>query len=421
LRLYRARALGKLERWVAACDDYDAILRSTVAQGETPVTAQAREAAAQEINDAYARTARVSLLDTERAPREVRLDGVIWPREQLDRARAVDPGPHTVDVTRADGTSTRTVVTLAEGESFPLSLQTFQRVELPQPEAALPPVPSRAAQQRSHAPASGATPVSAGDALQEQREPGRRADETFQLDIAPLASMNSRVTSSGSAFDGVEKSDALITRIAVSWYPFGDPVRDLLGFSGSWATDVSGEFQYAEYLAGIQARHFLGNWRLGAKLDFGNIQASSALIALNHILLRPTISAGLGWGDVSIGAEASVRVPVSYISAPIKAATYRYGLEGRFVLDYRVWRWLGLQLSASLLRVAFDLRTSAGATSMDSGSVQSQMATEGVQPQMATEGVQSRMATEGVQPQMATDISAVDLYTTWYAGLTVNL
>jgi hypothetical protein len=362
LRLYRARAFGKLGRWVAACEDYDAILRSQAAADESDVVIQARDAATREGKEACVRIAKLRLVDIDIASDalEVRLDGAVWSPQQLDRVRYLDPGPHGLERIDAGGTVSR-ALSLPAGETLTVSLRSLEPVDATSVDAELlrflAERPRATANERAAAaPDSGrdAAPAArALDAAEARGTAGNPSSESFRLDASLLGTMVHQVDYSAralSAFDGT--STSLVGRVALEWYPLPEHWRDWFGIGSIWVQDFgTGDFDYSESLALLMSRYSWGRWRVGAKLGTGFIMAGGQ----RFVPLEPGLEAGGRFGDLLVHVTGTFIAPISDVSHTIYTDISGYGLEGRLSFDYRIWRWLGVQLSLASRRFAFDL------------------------------------------------------------------
>jgi hypothetical protein len=362
LRLYRARAFGKLGRWVAACEDFDAILRSRAAATEPAVVVPARDAATREGREACVRIAKLRLVEVDRASGalEVRLDGAVWPRQQLDRVRYLDPGPHGLERIDASGASSR-ALSLPAGETLTVSLRSLEPVEQTSVDAELlrflaerpHPAPSARdaalpADTRDAAPAARAT-----EAAEPAGAAGKPSSERFRLDASLLGTMYHQVEYSARALSSFEgTSTSLVGRLALEWHPLPERIRDWFGVGATWVQDYgTGDFDYSESVALVMSRYSWGRWRVGAKLGTGFVMAGGQRFAP----LEPSLELGGRFGDLFVQAVGTFVAPISDVSHSIYTDISGYGLEGRIALDYQVWRWLGVQLSLASRRFAFDL------------------------------------------------------------------
>lgn len=362
LRLYRARAFGKLGRWVAACEDYDAILRSRAAANEPAVVVQARDAANGEGREACVRIAKLRLVEVDSAngALEVRLDGAVWPPQQLGRVRYLDPGPHGLERIDASGTSSR-ALSLPAGETLTVSLRSLEPVEQTSVDAELlrflaerpPPAPNARdaalpADIRDAAPAARAT-----EAAESPGAAGKPSSEIVRVDASLLGTMYHQVEYSARALSSFEgTSTSLVGRLALEWHPLPESIRDWFGVGATWVQDYgTGDFDYSESVAHVMSRYSWGRWRVGAKLGTGFVMAGGQRFAP----LEPSLELGGRFGRLFVQAVGTFVAPISDVSHSIYTDISGYGLEGRLALDYRVWRWLGVQLSLASRRFAFDL------------------------------------------------------------------
>ena len=361
LRLYRARAFGKLGRWVAACEDYDAILRSRAARDESTVVAQARDAATQEGTDACGRIAKLRLVDVAGAAREVRLDGTPWPARQLDRVRYLDPGPHGLERVDARARTSRRVLSLAAGETLTVSLRSLEPVSQARVDGELlrflaerprtSPSDSERSQGVRDTPPPARPPAGVAAPLDAFRP------ETFRLEASPLGSMYHDVDVSERGLQPyADDSTSLVARLALAWFPLPEGARDYLGIGATWVQDFgTGRFAYSKQLARLMSRYSLGRWRFGAGVGTGYQHTGVDLLDQRFSLVEPSLEAGARFGDFSLDAAGNVVIPVGYSATSLYAELSGYGVEGRVALDYHLWRWLGVQLSLSLSRFDFDL------------------------------------------------------------------
>jgi hypothetical protein len=350
---------------VAACEDFDAILRSRAAAGESPVVTQARDAATHEGKDACVRIAKLRLVDVAGDALEVRLDGAVWPPQQLDRVRYLDPGPHGLERIDPRGGSAGRALALAAGETLTVSLRSLEPVDPTRIDGELLRFLAerpRAASDGDAAPPANArdTPpaAEARDAADSRGRAGSPSSESFRLDASPLGTMYHQADYSARALNALEDtSTSLVGRLAIEWYPLPERIRDWFGIGATWVQDFgTGDFDYSESLAQLMSRYAWGRWRFGAKLGTGFIAAGGQRFAP----LEPGLEAGVRFGDLFINAAGTFILPISDVSHGVYTELSGYGLEGRLTLDYRVWRSLGVQLSLASRRFAFDLESPDG-------------------------------------------------------------
>lgn len=391
LRLYRARAFGKLGRWVAACEDYDAILRSRAAADESDIVVRARDAATREGKEACVRIAKLRLVEVDIGSDalEVRLDGAVWPPRQLDRVRYLDPGPHGLERIDARGTVSR-ALSLPAGETLTVSLRSLEAVEQTSVDAEL----LRFLAERPHPAAS--APPNARDAAPSTRagEQGRDtaadpSSERFRLDASLLGTMFHQAEYSARALSSFEDSStSLVGRVALEWHPLPARLRDGFGIGATWVQDFgTGDFDYSESVALLMSRYSWGRWRLGATLGTGFVMAGGQ----RFIPLEPGLEVGGRFGDLFVHVSGTFIAPVSDVNHTLYTDISGYGLDGRLALDYRVWRSLGVQLSLASRRFAFDLELPDGDIVLTGGA------------------------------PVPRSSSMVDRYTSGYLGLIVNL
>jgi len=359
LRSYRARAFGRLGRWVAACEDYDAILRSQAEASESPVVAQAREGASQEGKEACGRIAKLRLVDLAGDAVVVRLDGSVWPSKQLDRVRYLDPGPHAIERVAPRQRARRRVLSIAAGETLTVSLRSLEPVAHASVDAEL----LRFLGERQRPPAGELDPAPVGerDTVISGRESAAkaRARDRFRLEAQPLGSMYHHVDFSAPAFDSFEQdSVGLAGRLALEWSPLPERVRDWFGVGASWVQDFdTSRFHYSQALGFVSSHYTLGRWRFGARLGLGFLEAGVELLDQRFALVEPALDASARFGELTIDTTWAFIAPVGYADHSVYSNLSGYGLEGRVTLDYRVWRWLGVQLSAALGRFDYHLES----------------------------------------------------------------
>lgn len=255
---------------------------------------------------------------------------------------------------------------------------------------------------RTDPPGSGAAPGSPTDSAPPAREaegeqrPG--IAPTLQLDFSFFGSVNNRVSFSRSEFDTYDTDSASMAgRLALSWYPLAAPDLDWLGFGASWVQDYgTGPFHYTEALASVMSRHLAGPWRLGAQLGGGFLHTGVDVLNQRYILLKPSVDAGAQFGNFSADASVGLFAPLTAVGPSFYGDYRGYGVEGRLALDYRLWRWLGVQLSAALSRLEFDLDSPADGAELARGDMRPAVAAP-------------------------SSVTVVDRYTTVLLSLTVNL
>ncbi|HTV19113.1 MAG TPA: hypothetical protein VMG12_10590 [Polyangiaceae bacterium] len=355
LRMYRARAFGKLGRWIAACEDYDAILRSRAAEGESSVVAQARGAAEEEGTDACARIAKLRLVDVASDAVEVRLDGTPWPRPQQERVRYVDPGPHGLERVDPRAGTLRRVLSLAAGEALTVSLRSLEPVAHGSVDADrlrfLVERPRRASGGLERDDASDIA-TSPGGADADAAPPL----DTFRLELAPLGTMYNDVDVSEPSLNRYgDDSTSLVARLALALFPLPERWRDYLGVGATWVQDLgTGRFSYTKSVARIMSRQSFGRWRFGASVGAGYQESGVDLLVQRLSLIEPALEAGVRLGELSVTAAGSVALPLGYSETTLYTDLSGYGVEGRVAFDYRLWRWLGVQLSLGWSRFDFD-------------------------------------------------------------------
>jgi tetratricopeptide (TPR) repeat protein len=253
---------------------------------------------------------------------------------------------------------------------------------------------------RVYAPGSGAAPASPPDsappASKARGELPTDIAPTLQLDFSFFGSMNNRVWFSRSEFATYDTDSASMAgRLALSWYPLPD--LDWLGFGASWVQDYgTGPFHYTEALASVMSRYLAGPWRFGAQLGGGFLHTGVDVLNQRYILLKPSVDAGVQLGNFSTSASFGLLAPLTAVGSSLYGDYRGYGVEGRLALDYRLWRWLGVQLSAALSRLEFDLDSPDGDANLDGGDMLPDM-------------------------EPPSSVTVVDRYTTVLLSLSVNL
>lgn len=108
LRVGRAEALTKLDRWIEAASDYEAALRYTVLASDAPAFAESQKTAGRKLAELRARTP-VLVIQTGDATAQVTIDDYAWKPVRSGEEIAIDPGPHRVVVTAFEQTVTHRV------------------------------------------------------------------------------------------------------------------------------------------------------------------------------------------------------------------------------------------------------------------------------------------------------------------------
>lgn len=351
LRLYRARAFGRMGRWVEACQDYDAILRSPPGKDESVVAAEAREAATDESSEAYARTAKLSLERVGFTERAVRLDGALWPAEQLGTVRELDPGTHLLEVERPPGEPLRIELKLAEGEMLRFSLDSLEakrRSSVPASprRLSLPGVQHSARLSEAHP--TGAGPLAAAS---------ERAD-TFYLDFA-LYSLAIR----SIELEGVTKTpfagstSAFYPVISLRWFPFSGVLHDWLGVTARGGARGAGSI---ESQAGLRGRRVWDPLTFGFEVVFGQLRTApldEGTTIPHYAMLEPGLDLTWQIGDCSLSGAVGAILPYYFGMEAQYPDVSGYGFEATVALEYRLWRWLGVQLSVRGRRIDLDLGT----------------------------------------------------------------
>jgi len=255
---------------------------------------------------------------------------------------------------------------------------------------------------RVYAPSPIAAQVSPPDSAPEageaqgERRPGNAP--ALQLDFSFFGSMNNRVGFSRSEFIAhTADSASMAGRLALSWYPLQGHDLDWLGFGATWVQDYgTGRFHYTEALASVMSRYLTGMWRFGAQLGAGFLHSGADILNQRYIVLKPSVDAGAHWGEFTASAGVGLFAPLTDVGPSFYGDYRGYGVEGRLALDYRLWRWLGVQLSAALSRLDFDLESPVDDAELDRGDT----------------------LPDATVPS---SVTVVDRYTTVLLSLTVNL
>jgi hypothetical protein len=184
-----------------------------------------------------------------------------------------------------------------------------------------------------------------------------RASESFRLEASPLGSMYHDVDVSARGLEPyADDSASLVARLALAWFPLPAGMRDYLGIGATWVQDLgTGRFDYSKQLARLMSRFTSGRWRFGASLGTGYQHTGADLLEERFSFVEPSLEAGVRFGELAIDATGNVILPLGYTATTLYSELSGYGVEGRVAFDYRLWRWLGVQLSLALSRFDFDL------------------------------------------------------------------
>lgn len=205
-----------------------------------------------------------------------------------------------------------------------------------------------------------ASPVEASPSLGTAIEREPRAESALHLDVSLFGSINNRVEFSEGFFDSYgPDSSSLAGRMSLTWY--GLPKHAAwLGFGASWVQDYGmGRFNYTEALGAVTSRYLVGRWHFGAQLGVGYLSSGTEVLSQRYALIKPSAEAGVRLGALSARAIAAFIIPVEEVGNSLYTRSSGYGGEGALVLDYRLWRWLGTQVTGSLSRLALDLEDPA--------------------------------------------------------------
>lgn len=352
LRLYRARASGRLGRWVAACRDYDFILGSNASESESAVTLEARAAAELESADAHRRPAQLKLAYTGIAPRSVRMDGIEWPAAQFGTARQIDPGEHVLEVERPGTEPLRIRSSFGQGETLTFSLDELRLLRhATAPDSPAPPRTPEPVPAARPDPSPAVTNVDHPAPTEHTR--AAPPAEVFRLELSMFGWIDkSRRYDTDDPSLGDTRSDGNITRVAATLFPLSGEWRDWLGITASWETAYR-ERLHRELLAGLRVRHASGPVEFGFQLAAGTLQSGRLdTPALSYSLVQPSLDVRWRSGGFSLSGSLALALPFDYGTQA--EAQYPditgYGVVAGLGMEYRIWRSVGVQLSALLRR-----------------------------------------------------------------------